>query len=421
MTSTDATTEAPPLGFWAIADGPPRPPRARDPRATASPRRRAGRRRPTRSCTGCAPPASASVTRSRCCCRTRPRCSSSTSRRCRPASTSCPINWHLVGPEIAYIVQDCEAKAFVAHARFADAAQAAADEIDFPATTGFAVGGDIPGFRSYDELKAGQPTTRARGPHDGRVDELHVGHDGQAEGRAPPAAQRAARGDRRRQRRDAVPLRAAALRRQRAPLRLAAVPHGRARSSPAARSTSATPSCSWTSWTPEGMLELIARYQRHEHAHGADPVRPPARPARRREGALRRVVAAPHGPRRRAVPTRREAGDARVVGPRDLRVLRRDRGRRDDRLRRTSGSSTPARSGTPWPISEVVILDDDGNELPPRRGRHRLHAHADRQLRVLQGQGEDGPEPAGEVLHRRRRRRTSTRTAGCSSATARPT
>ena len=44
-----------------------------------------------------------------------------------------PINWHLVGPEVAYIVQDCEAKAFVSHARFADVARAAADEIDFPA------------------------------------------------------------------------------------------------------------------------------------------------------------------------------------------------------------------------------------------------------------------------------------------------
>jgi long-chain acyl-CoA synthetase len=70
-----------------------------------------------------------------------------------------PINWHLVGPEIAYIVQDSEAKAFVAHARFADAARAAADEIAFPAGGRFAVGGDIPGFRAYSELTAGQPTT----------------------------------------------------------------------------------------------------------------------------------------------------------------------------------------------------------------------------------------------------------------------
>jgi len=69
-----------------------------------------------------------------------------------------PINWHLVGPEIAYIVDDCEAKVFIADARFADHACAAADEIDFPADRRFSVGGAIPGFHAYEELKAGQPT-----------------------------------------------------------------------------------------------------------------------------------------------------------------------------------------------------------------------------------------------------------------------
>jgi len=70
-----------------------------------------------------------------------------------------PINWHLVGPEIAYIVQDCEAKAFVVDARFADTATAAADEIGFPAEGRFSVGGAIPSFRAYEELTDGQPTT----------------------------------------------------------------------------------------------------------------------------------------------------------------------------------------------------------------------------------------------------------------------
>jgi long-chain acyl-CoA synthetase len=69
-----------------------------------------------------------------------------------------PINHHLVGPEIAYIVQDCEAKAFVAHERFASACVAAADEIGFPKEGRFAVG-DVPGFRAYSELKDGQPTS----------------------------------------------------------------------------------------------------------------------------------------------------------------------------------------------------------------------------------------------------------------------
>jgi len=70
-----------------------------------------------------------------------------------------PIKWHLVGPEIAYIVQDCEAKAFVVDARFADTATAAADEIGFPAEGRFSVGGTIPSFRAYEELTDGQPTT----------------------------------------------------------------------------------------------------------------------------------------------------------------------------------------------------------------------------------------------------------------------
>jgi len=32
-----------------------------------------------------------------------------------------PVNWHLVGAEIAYILSDCGAEAFVAHERFAAA------------------------------------------------------------------------------------------------------------------------------------------------------------------------------------------------------------------------------------------------------------------------------------------------------------
>jgi long-chain acyl-CoA synthetase len=69
-----------------------------------------------------------------------------------------PINHHLVGPEIAYIIEDSEAKAFIGHARFADICQAAAEELNFPKEGRFAVSGDIPGFRDYQELKEGQPT-----------------------------------------------------------------------------------------------------------------------------------------------------------------------------------------------------------------------------------------------------------------------
>ena len=40
-----------------------------------------------------------------------------------------PINHHLVAPEVAYILKDSGAKAFVAHERFGDVARAAADEV----------------------------------------------------------------------------------------------------------------------------------------------------------------------------------------------------------------------------------------------------------------------------------------------------
>ncbi|GAA3531033.1 acyl-CoA synthetase [Amycolatopsis ultiminotia] len=64
------------------------------------------------------------------------------------------VNWHLVGPEVAYILGDSGAKAFLAHERFADVAIAAADEAGLPAESRFA-GGTVPGFRRIEELGAG--------------------------------------------------------------------------------------------------------------------------------------------------------------------------------------------------------------------------------------------------------------------------
>src|SRR5215472_11498311 len=60
-----------------------------------------------------------------------------------------PINFHLVAPEVAYILKDSGAKAFVAHERFADVAAAAADETGIEPAGRLAVG-DIAGFASYD-------------------------------------------------------------------------------------------------------------------------------------------------------------------------------------------------------------------------------------------------------------------------------
>jgi long-chain acyl-CoA synthetase len=69
-----------------------------------------------------------------------------------------PINWHLATPEIAYILQDCEAKAVVCHEQLAEIARAAADEAGVPADSRFSVG-SIDGFRPLETLTQGQPTT----------------------------------------------------------------------------------------------------------------------------------------------------------------------------------------------------------------------------------------------------------------------
>jgi len=70
-----------------------------------------------------------------------------------------PINHHLVGPEIAYIVDDCEAKAVIVDERFTDEVLRAAEEFSVPAGARFAVG-EVEGFRPYAELTDGRPDTQ---------------------------------------------------------------------------------------------------------------------------------------------------------------------------------------------------------------------------------------------------------------------
>jgi long-chain acyl-CoA synthetase len=70
-----------------------------------------------------------------------------------------PINHHLVGAEIAYIVNDSESKVLVGHERFADICIATAAELTgIPPERRFAVG-VVDGFRPYSDLTDGQPTT----------------------------------------------------------------------------------------------------------------------------------------------------------------------------------------------------------------------------------------------------------------------
>jgi len=77
-----------------------------------------------------------------------------------------PVNWHLIGPEVSYLLENSEAKAFVAHDRFADTAIEAASAAGLAPSARFSVG-SIDGFAPLAELgadePAGRPEVRATG------------------------------------------------------------------------------------------------------------------------------------------------------------------------------------------------------------------------------------------------------------------
>ena len=73
------------------------------------------------------------------------------------------VNWHLVGAEVAYLIEDSGARAFVAHERFASVAADAATRSGVEAR--FAVG-DVPGFAPLSSLGSashGRPDVRTAG------------------------------------------------------------------------------------------------------------------------------------------------------------------------------------------------------------------------------------------------------------------
>jgi len=71
-----------------------------------------------------------------------------------------PVNWHLQRDEVEYIVDNCDAKAFVAHARFAEVAADVPRAVPRVAVNA-SIGGAIPGFRSLEDELAGVPADKA--------------------------------------------------------------------------------------------------------------------------------------------------------------------------------------------------------------------------------------------------------------------
>ena len=69
-----------------------------------------------------------------------------------------PNNFHLVGAEVGYILEDSGAQVFIAHERFEDVALDAAGEAGLAGTACLAVG-EIIGFSSYEQLVSREPSS----------------------------------------------------------------------------------------------------------------------------------------------------------------------------------------------------------------------------------------------------------------------
>ena len=272
-----------------------------------------------------------------------------------------PVNWHLTAPEVAYILSDSGAAAFVAHERFADVAAEAAEGAGIEPGARFAVGA-VPGFAPLTALGADGPGGRP----DPRTAGAPMVYTSGTSGR-PKGVRRPLTGEDP----DKVPwtatwffgiFSARAVRRPRAPVLLAALPHGGAElrddldpARPPGRA--------------DGPLRARgdARPDRaapgDPHAHGAHAVPPPARAAGADPRPLRRVVAAGRDPQRRALPAGRQAPDAGLVGAGGDRVLRGQRGRRDG-ITAQEWLARPGSVGRAWPGTEVRVLDAEGNDVP---------------------------------------------------------
>jgi len=98
-----------------------------------------------------------------------------------------PINNHLTGPEIAYILEDSGAKVFFGSEAFSEACQIAREAIDFPGERAFAIG-SVPGFRPFAELVADQPTTLPEDRSSGQVMNYTSGTTGKPKGVRRPLA-----------------------------------------------------------------------------------------------------------------------------------------------------------------------------------------------------------------------------------------
>ena len=294
-----------------------------------------------------------------------------------------PINSHLTAPEVAYIVQDCDAKALFCSARTADVGRQAAKSTGFPASGMFST---VPaeGFRDFADLKKDQPTTTPTARRAGASMTYTAGTTGQPKGvrRPLPDLDPETVAER-----NAMFLQLFGITPHDSGVHIVVAPlyHTAVLNFATNHLHFGHTVVLMDKWTPEGMLDLIARY-RVTTTHMVPT-------------HFKRLLSLPDAVRAKAdVSSLRHMIHGAAPGPVDVKkqmiewwgdVIY-------EYYAASEGGGTmvapqewmkkPGTVGKAWPISKLRILKDDGTECAPREigtvymsmGVHTFEYHKDK-------------------------------------------